>query len=85
MCADAALPRDRFRWAPAQPRMGTMTVEVALELEKLHLQIGGRPEERAVQAFPSNRANESLTNGCESGAYGSVMDPVFTKDSSKAQ
>lgn len=31
-----------------------------LELEELHLQIGGRPEERAVQAFPSNRTDESL-------------------------
>ncbi len=40
--------------------MGAMTIVVTLELEDLHLQIGGRPEEGAVQAFPSNRTNESF-------------------------
>jgi hypothetical protein len=40
--------------------MGAMTVVVTLELEELHLQIGGRPKEGAVQAFPSNRTDESF-------------------------
>src|SRR5450631_489248 len=56
--AGAALGRDRFRRTPLQPRMGAVTVVVTPELEELHLQIGGRPEQRAVQAFPSNRPNE---------------------------
>src|SRR5207245_11270360 len=45
---------------PLQPRMGSVTVVVTPELEELHLQIGGSPEQGAVQAFPSNRANESF-------------------------
>jgi hypothetical protein len=40
--------------APLQPRMGAITVVVPLDLEELHLQIGGRPEQGAIQAFPSN-------------------------------
>jgi hypothetical protein len=32
--------------------MGTTTVEVAVELEKLHLQIGGRPEESVRPGIP---------------------------------
>jgi hypothetical protein len=40
--------------------VGAVTVAVTPELEALHLQIGGGPEKAVVQAFPSNRANESL-------------------------
>src|SRR5216684_6685214 len=40
--------------------MGAVTVVVTPELEELHLQIGGGPEQGVVQAFPSNRANESF-------------------------
>jgi hypothetical protein len=43
--------------------MGAMTVVVTLEVEELHLQIGDRPEQGAIQAFPSNRANESFDEG----------------------
>ena len=57
----AATPvRDRLLRTPLHPRVGAMTVVVTLELEELDLQIGDRPERRAVQAFPSNRANESF-------------------------
>ena len=58
--AGAAPGRDRFRRTPLPPRMGAVTVVVTPELEELHLQIGGGPEKGAVQAFPSNRANESF-------------------------
>jgi hypothetical protein len=34
--------------------MAAMTAVITLKLEDLHFQIGGRPEDRAVQAFPSN-------------------------------
>ena len=37
-----------------------MAVIVTLELEELDLQVSGGPEERAVQAFSSNRANQSF-------------------------
>ena len=43
--------------------MSAMTIVVTLELKELQLQIGGRPEERAIQAFPSNRANEPFDEG----------------------
>src|SRR6266849_4801721 len=58
--AGAALVWDRIRRTPVQPRMGAITVVVTLKLEELHLQIGGRPEEGAVEAFPANGANESF-------------------------
>jgi hypothetical protein len=38
--------------------MSSMTVVVALEIGELHLQISGRPEEGAVQAFAPNRADQ---------------------------
>jgi hypothetical protein len=38
-------------------------VVVALELEELHLQVGGRPKECAVQALPSNRPNQAFDEG----------------------
>jgi hypothetical protein len=38
--------------------MGSMTVVVTLEIEELPLQIRGRPEERAVQTFTPNGANQ---------------------------
>jgi len=43
--------------------MSAMTIIVMPELEELQLQIGGRPEEGAIQAFPSNRANEPFDEG----------------------
>jgi hypothetical protein len=58
--AGAALDRGRFRRTPLAPRVGAITVVVTPEREELHLQIGSRPEQRGVQAFPPNRANESL-------------------------
>src|SRR5262249_50607389 len=40
--------------------MRAVTVVIALELEELHLQIGRRPEERAVQAFAPDGADQPL-------------------------
>jgi hypothetical protein len=40
--------------------MCSMTVIVPLEIEELHLQISGRPEEHQVQTFAPNRANQPL-------------------------
>jgi len=62
--------------------MGAMTVIVPLELKKLHLQIGGRPEEGAIQAFPSNRANEPFDEGmrerCALEAHGIQSSEMTT-------
>jgi hypothetical protein len=56
---DARVP-SRFRRAPAKTRMRSMTVEVPSEIEELHLQISGRPEQGMVQAFAPNGADQSF-------------------------
>ena len=56
--ASAAWVNARVRRAPVQPRMRSVTVVVALEIEELHLQISGRPEQGAVQAFAPNGADQ---------------------------
>src|SRR3982074_896923 len=40
-----------------------MTVTVMLEIDELHLQIRGRPEEGAVQTFAPNAANQAFNEG----------------------
>jgi hypothetical protein len=40
--------------------MRAVTVVVALEIEELHLQIGGRPKHGAVQAFAPYGADQSF-------------------------
>jgi hypothetical protein len=40
-----------------------MTVVVALEIEEFHLQIGGRPEQGAVQAFAAYGADQPFDEG----------------------
>ena len=53
----------RFRRAPVQSRMRSMAVIVTLEIEELHLQIRGRPEQHAVQTFAPNGANQPFNEG----------------------
>ena len=48
----------RFRRGTSQPRVRAMTVIVPLEIKELHLQISGRPEERAVKTFAPNSADQ---------------------------
>jgi hypothetical protein len=50
----AACVRARFRWTPVQPQR-SVTVN-----RELHLQIRGRPEERAIQAFAANGADQAF-------------------------
>ena len=40
--------------------MRAIPVEVALELEELHLKVGGRLEQRAIHALASNGPNQTL-------------------------
>src|SRR2546428_4702865 len=61
--AGTARVRARFRRAAVQPRMRSMAVIVPLEIEELHLQIRGRPEQGAVQTFAPNGANQSFDEG----------------------
>ena len=57
ICAGVALAEARVWRAAGQPGMRAVTVVVALEIEKLHLQIGGRPEQRAIQALAPDGAD----------------------------
>src|ERR1700704_6167881 len=58
-----ARSRARVWRTPVQARMSAMTIVVTLELKELQLQIGGRPKECAIQAFPPNRPNEAFQEG----------------------
>jgi hypothetical protein len=40
--------------------MRAIPVEGALELEELHLKVGGRPEQRAIHALASNGPSQTL-------------------------
>src|SRR5216684_4157970 len=60
--------------------MGAMTVKVLLELMELHLQIGGCPEEGAIQAFPSNRANEPFDEGMRERRVRHRLDGFHVED-----
>src|SRR5713101_9767015 len=55
----AARVRARFRRGTSQPCVRAMTVIVPLEIKELHLQISGRPEERAVETFAPNRSDQA--------------------------
>src|SRR5580704_12173536 len=67
-------------WAPLPPRMGTMVIEVPLELEELQLQISGRPEERPVQAFASNGANQTFDEWMRERHVRHRLDFVHVED-----
>src|SRR6266851_2745676 len=60
--------------------MSAMTIIVMPELEELQLQIGGRPEEGAIQAFPSNRANEPLDEWMRERRVRHRLDFLHVKD-----
>lgn len=55
--------RRRFRKAPFQPSMRSMTVIVMLKIDSLRLQIGCGPEYDAVEILATNRADQSLYEG----------------------
>jgi hypothetical protein len=58
-----------------------MTVIVPLELNELQLQVGGRPEEGVIQAFPSNRANEPFDEGMREWHVRHGLDFFHVEDS----
>jgi hypothetical protein len=60
--------------------MSAMTIVVTPELEELQLQIGGRPEEGTIQAFPSNRANEPFDEGMRERRVRHRLDFLHVKD-----
>ena len=60
--------------------MSAMTIIVMPELEELQLQIGGRPEEGAIQAFPSNRANEPFDEGMRQRRVRHRLDGFHVED-----
>ena len=51
-----------------------MIVEVGPEIEQLVFEIRGRPEQRAIQTLPSNRADQPLHKGMGQGNVGDGLD-----------
>jgi hypothetical protein len=54
--------------------MRAIPVEVALGLDELHLKVGGRPEQRAIQALASNGPNQTLDEGMRARRVGHTLD-----------
>jgi hypothetical protein len=54
--------------------MRAIPVEVALELDELHLKVSGRPEQRAIQALASNGPNQTLDEGMRARRVGHTLD-----------
>ena len=51
------------RRSPLQCGVRSMIVEVSCEIEQLVFEIRSRPEQRAIEVFASNRANEPFDEG----------------------
>jgi hypothetical protein len=66
--------------ASAQPGMRAVTVVIALEIEKLPLQIGGRPEQGAVQAFASDGADQPFNIWMRERRVRDRLDFLHVKD-----
>jgi hypothetical protein len=78
ICNGAANYIPGFRRASVQTRVGSMLVKVMLEIDKFLLQVGCRPEECLIQELSSDRTDQSLTNGCDSGTCGTVLISVIS-------
>jgi hypothetical protein len=76
----AARVSPRIRRAPFQSRMRSVTIVVALKIEELYLQIRGRPAQRAIQAFASNRANEPFNEGVRQRHVRDSFDFLHVED-----
>src|SRR6266852_3316049 len=61
--------------------MRSITVKVPLEIEELHLQIRGRPEERSVQALAANGANQPFHEGMREWHARHGLDFFHVEDS----
>ena len=77
----AVLARARFRCHPAQPRVGAMTVKVTLEIKELQLQIISRPEQRAVETFAADRADQPFDKWMRQWRVRHRLDGFHVKDS----
>jgi hypothetical protein len=44
-----------------------MTVKIALEIKELRLQISSRPEQRSVETFAANRADQAFNEWMRQG------------------
>ena len=63
-----------FRRSAVQRSVDAMTVIIILEIESLHLQISGRPEQRAVETFTSDGTDQSFNEGMRHRDVGHRFD-----------
>src|SRR2546426_5457865 len=61
--------------------MRAMTVKIALEIKELQLQISGRPEQRPVQAFAANRADQAFNERMRQRRVRHRLDGFHAEDS----
>jgi len=61
--------------------MRAMTVVVPLEIKELHLQISGRPEERAVETFAPNGSNQAFDEWMRERHVRHRLDGFHVEDS----
>ena len=71
----------RFRRQPTQHRVGAMTVKVDLELTEFQLQIRGRPEQRAVETFAADRADQAFDKWMRQRHLRHRLDGCHVEDS----
>src|SRR5260370_35291038 len=60
--------------------MGAMMVVVVPEIEQFIFQIDSRPEQRVIQTFGSNGANEPFHEGMRQGNVGDSLDFCHLQD-----
>src|SRR5262245_62546931 len=61
--------------------MRAVPVVVALEIEELQLQVGGRPEEGAVEAFTADRADQPFNERMRERHVRNGLDSLDVEDS----
>jgi hypothetical protein len=66
---------------PSGPRKRSMTVIVPLEVEKLHLGVSGRPEQRAIHALAPNAADQPFNERMLAWHIRHVLDLLPVQDS----
>ena len=72
--------RDWIRRSPLQSSVRAIRIEICPEIEQLVLQVRRRPEQRAIQIFASNRADQPFHKGMGQGNIGDGFDFDYFQD-----
>jgi hypothetical protein len=67
--------------AALETRVRAMTVRVPLEIKESHLQVSGRPEQRAVETLAPNRADQAFDEWMRQRHIRHPLDDFRVEDS----